>query len=736
MTFTEQDSQEILDELNEEEAPDPVDQMFGAIGDLGENLVDPNVVLGPTFGGGDKWWQVPTPLPPPFGGLLGLMGGLAEQAFPPDPSMTPTIVPTLDTLVTQELITGDEVVDQAAAQSDNLIKALHYEQMSGEAVFAKFINWLGDHSVTSVRREGDPLGESIVWEEGPFVSTEQGDPLVNIYGLKGNRGQQELKTYLKANWRDVPELVEYVRQNLASNWGEFMALAGTAGGLERWERGFVDAEDYESVLRQFAAFGDDTAVLATLDEQYGSGSALRVVGGALDDALNSFVIEVSQRDSTMMVGPVAPPGIRERGLAQYDEDGNQIKDSEFGQVAFITSFDGTPYGEIQSVWDLFSGGRLGQQNATLYMRDLYTNTKDSTGYSAVVEKIQQDLFAWGVMDEPDEWGKLDITNIELGDDETINALHMIQSDITNTALEAWQVAQKGGPSLAPDGTPYMKDVVDRLVARNVNMGDTIASSARQQEERILQAVSKKIQDRVAANPDRGFSSRGQVQMEATIQSMLDDLGPAQREEYFGRGGSSNERQLVQSLLSQFYDEEDWGSQLFFGGQNSDLNFMQYARSVEALTQGQMDLLDRGVTHADEFRSTYADAEMQKAEEDVATANLLKFIGKHAGGYALQQIIDSGNADAIQSGLITYARTIGQRTAAERGYSDRDYVRMVNNAMTTLGRSPVESPLVSTLDERLAESYNLTGGSNSNFNTVMDAINRRRTGSSALRVRNV
>jgi len=71
MTFTEQDSQEILDELNEEEAPDPVDQMFGAIGDLGENLVDPNVVLGPTFGGGDKWWQVPTLLPPPFGGLLG-----------------------------------------------------------------------------------------------------------------------------------------------------------------------------------------------------------------------------------------------------------------------------------------------------------------------------------------------------------------------------------------------------------------------------------------------------------------------------------------------------------------------------------------------------------------------------------------------------------------------------------------------------------------------------------------
>ena len=62
--------------------------------------------------------------------------------------------------------------------------------------------------------------------------------------------------------------------------------------------------------------------------------------------------------------------------------------------------------------------------------------------------------------------------------------------------------------------------------------------------------------------------------------------------------------------------------------------------------------------------------------------------------------------------------------------------MVNNAMTTLGRSPVESPLVSTLDERLAESYNLTGGSNPNFNTVMDAINRRRTGSSALRVRNV
>ncbi len=107
MTFTEQDSQEILDELNEEEAPDPVDQMFGAIGDLGENLIDPDTVLGPTFGGGDKWWQVPRILPPPFGGLLGAIGGLAEQAFPSDPSMTPPTVPTLDALITQELITGD-----------------------------------------------------------------------------------------------------------------------------------------------------------------------------------------------------------------------------------------------------------------------------------------------------------------------------------------------------------------------------------------------------------------------------------------------------------------------------------------------------------------------------------------------------------------------------------------------------------------------------------------------------
>ena len=122
--------------------------------------------------------------------------------------------------------------------------------------------------------------------------------------------------------------------------------------------------------------------------------------------------------------------------------------------------------------------------------------------------------------------------------------------------------------------------------------------------------------------------------------------------------------------------------------------------------------------------------MQAAEQDVVTSNLLKYIANNMTD-------DQMSADAIRRGLITFAHTIGQRTAAERGYSDNDYRHMVSKAMDSVIDAPAVSPLVSTLEERVADSYNLVGGGGGvDFRSLMDSLNRRQRGTNVLRVRNV
>ena len=62
--------------------------------------------------------------------------------------------------------------------------------------------------------------------------------------------------------------------------------------------------------------------------------------------------------------------------------------------------------------------------------------------------------------------------------------------------------------------------------------------------------------------------------------------------------------------------------------------------------------------------------------------------------------------------------------------------MVDNAIRAASGSPVESPLVATLDDRLAQSMDLVGGGGPDFRRLMDSVNNRRKSLNTLRVRNV
>ena len=208
------------------------------------------------------------------------------------------------------------------------------------------------------------------------------------------------------------------------------------------------------------------------------------------------------------------------------------------------------------------------------------------------------------------------------------------------------------------------------------------------------------------------------------------MGPAQRDKYFGRGGSANQQQLVNLLMTDFYGDSDWGSQIFFGSRNTDDDFMRYAQRAGALNENEISLLNRGKLRPENYRDNWDPNDvgaLQRAEQDVVTANLVKFITDNGGW---------DDANALRKGMITYAHTIGQRTASERGYSNEDYGRMVDKAMQSTRRTPAETPLVTTLDDRLAQSMDLVGGGGPDFRRLMDSVDSRRRSLNTLRVRNV
>jgi len=145
-------------------------------------------------------------------------------------------------------------------------------------------------------------------------------------------------------------------------------------------------------------------------------------------------------------------------------------------------------------------------------------------------------------------------------------------------------------------------------------------------------------------------------------------------------------------------------------------------------------MERGLVSPNNFRDNW-DANdvtaLQAAEQDVATSNLLKFIANNTTGGQM-------DADAIRKGLVTYAHTIGQRTAAERGYSNTNYAEMATKAMDAFTDAPAVSPLANTIEERIAESYNLVGGGEGpDFRSLMERLDtRNQRGTNVLRVRNV
>ena len=706
--FVEQPEEELISSLT----ADQTDSFWDVPDEIGEFFGDVGQVIDEVFTA-EPWWEADT-----YKEIATSLKDFVtrEGTFAPQVEEELSVEEQVAQRA-QELMpaASTEAENKAEGAGASAIKALHFEQMTGESAFVKFINWLRRSGVVTASREGAGIGTSSIYDaEGRVSPAFQGaqttQPTASVVPLGTDKGKKQLLDYLRVDWRNIPDLLEMVQQNIAINWEAFMSGVVDGKKPDALDTAEADPAVFGELMRQFGGYGDGTTLLVDVDEAFGSGSAADILGGALSAAIEAYGAELIKTNQSMMVGPSL--------------------EEEEGMVGFITSFDGTPYGDITSVNDLFSGGRIGPMDAYHYMRQLWDNTKNSSGYSAIIEQIQQELFAWGVLDPTEgfEWGKLDVPGMAGMADRTVDALQMFQVDIINEALKVPE------GELAPDATAYIDNVLQRLISRNVTTGDNQMNRARDLEADVIKRVSQKIQDRISSNPNRLINEQGINELEATIQEMISELGSQDREEFFGRGGGVLERQLVDSLMTEFYGDSNWGSQIFFGGKNTDHAVLQYASRVGALCAREEELLGRGAGKLQDFRKNWDPNDvgaLQAAEQDVVTSNLLKFIANHTTG---DHILD--DPDALRKGMITFAHTIGQRTAAERGYSDTDYGRMVDNAIRAASGSPVESPLVATLDDRLAQSMDLVGGGGPDFRRLMDSVNNRRKSLNTLRVRNV
>lgn len=612
-----------------------------------------------------------------------------------------------------ELDLGDEPTDLTTLGGNAILKEIHFENSSKESSFQKYINWLLDNGIASVSREGEPLGDAVTLG-GTQMLDKDGRPTTQLLDLRAVSTQNKLFDFFEENWMTNRNIKDELQQRLQNGISQMVNFAeGKNMDEYNWDpdnaiSAEVDPETLTNIIRVFGDLGIAENKIANLNAQLGANALQTLVARTFAPVLRNQIKTLSQKNRAILIGPNV-------GVV-----GDQMTDADAIQpmTAWVTSFDGTPFGEIESVNDLFSGGRVGPQDAWFYMQKLYEGTRNASGYSEVVERIQQELFAYGYMDAPREWGKLDIINMENKADATIDALQMLQSDQINEALNV----PKG--QLAPDGSAYLKDVMDRAMSNKLNqLPKRKAVKANQQTALVEQVIGNL--ETLATRAGRVFDEEGKAKMRTAIKGMISSEEDQDLlEEAFGGGGSAKDLQKVDLILKNFYQDDNWANNVYLGANDSDVDYFRYAKRSGALSDEELEqflatknfrtstgtLDDSGVrieeitkpmysTNFDDTGSLIDPVNTNAVAKDVLTSFMLDLLAAP----------DGQEADMAKA-LMTFGHTAGARISSDFGYTAFDYEEMANKISSdlALASEPEESELASTLSDRLAKANDLTG----------------------------
>lgn len=673
---------------------------------------------------------------------------------------------------------GSDLTEQGTGRST--IKEIHFDSISKETAFIKFINWLTGHGISRLEREGAPLGQSILLGGTQFMG-DDGSPSAQLLDMSNIENRNEVYNYIATNWTKIPQVKDKVQAELQRAF-DIMASANPDENWDWEERGWdkpylpegeLGRETMAEILRvlgnsvsnqmdtpSYRRAGESTANvnIANMNQMWGHNAFEHLVAENFEKAIMAATEDLIGNNRALLLGPdVATLG--EGILPSVDGDDESLAN----KIGFITSFDGTAFGDIESVKDLFSDGKIGPMDAHYFMDRLYNGTRDGSGYSSIVAQIQQELYAWGYMSAPAEWGKLEIPGLVRGEagataDPTTDALQMLQSDLINEGL------QTPKSELSPDGSAYLDTVINRSVARKL---ETLPGRGGQ-ETGYLNAIESVIGglDSLASRSGRTFSEEGKAnvreKLKAQIKEMRDSpLGEDQEmfEEAFGGGGLPAQQAVADIAMRLFYQDENWDENVFIGANDSDFDYYRYAKQSGALSEeeifaienspawgsgtatkpfyqaglnpGQFQKVpnvttqDRG-TIFNQMDVTYDDyvdprAVTRKAARDVIVSFFLDLIQQQGEEAAI------GESGSLANALNTFGHTLGARVGTDYAYTMRDYERMAREIREELALEPsVEQPeLFRTLEERIAKANQLTGVNPQPFSQIANVIARRR-----------
>ena len=322
------------------------------------------------------------------------------------------------------------------------------------------------------------------------------------------------------------------------------------------------------------------------------------------------------------------------------------------QIVITASFDGTPLGDVVSLNDLMSGGKLGSFNLARIL-DNGTTTPEQ------IELWQQQLFAWGYLERPPAvWG--------VSDQATANAINKWHVEIFNEGL----VLAESGQQISPDGSPLADAVQNNAIKARLQGMRAAGTPESIMRQDITDNAFSRIQQYLT-NTGRVIPEGSRHIIEKGIQKVLNDMNPSMLEGAVGQGGNQAERALAEAFFKDYYGSEDWGSYLKFGNNNNDKDYFNYALKSGALSPQEMLELEHQQINPQDYRRTHGENDFEK-EKDVAVATFLGYLQQNGvPGGSLQ----NASIQAVASAIDTYMHTAGASRYRDNPLSSQDTLMM-------------------------------------------------------------
>lgn len=491
---------------------------------------------------------------------------------------------------------------------------------------------------------------------------------------------------LDADGRSLVQALQ-AKQNMLGDMQIFnLSLEGEAGDVGR------------NIVKNFLLENWERIPEIANAVQTGFGGGVATV----DQAIDGYIQKMAKQ---------SPYFIVTQDLNQITVDGQTQDQMSF--IGITASFDGTPFGTVQSLNDLFSGGKIGHFNLT--------NLLESASPEQV-ELWQQQLYTYGFMtSEPNSWG--------VADEQTLSGINKWHSMVVNEGLSF----KRQGKDISEDGSPLADSVQNQAILRQMGqLGQAGTRDSIIRQSVIDQAASQVEQ--YLNNTGRILPAGSQQMLNNGLKTALNNMSSRTQERAFGQGGNQTERALAETILSEYYKNEDWGSFLEFGNSDTDKEYLQYALKAGALSPEELNALQQGMLDPASLRGN---TERQK---DVAVSVLLGFL-REAGAGNVQGALGVGDAsiEQIASAIRKYMHTTGASQYRMNPLSEQDLLVMAHTAQNSMNKKVFDnnSPLAESVARSGIQEMGLEGGTAGyEYRQLVDALNSVRPGPQGLGVRNV